>query len=83
MSVGVKTIMKVKVRSKLGDYLDSRGTNKAWLAKQMGLQRSQVQNWTNNDENGLAVIQPSIGYVLKMTKVLDCHIDDLYELVEE
>jgi DNA-binding XRE family transcriptional regulator len=79
MSVGVKT-MKVKVRSKLHSYLETRGTSKAWLGEQIGATRSQVQNWSKNDDNGYAIIQPSIGYVLKMTMVLECDVNDLYEL---
>jgi DNA-binding XRE family transcriptional regulator len=82
MSVGVKT-MKVKVRSKLHNYLESRGTSKSWLGEQIGASRSQVQNWSKNDNEGVAIIQPSIGYVLKMKDVLDCSVDDLYELKEE
>ena len=83
MSVGVKPIMKVKVRSKINDYLNSRGTTKVWLAEQMELKRSQIQNWSANNENGEAKMQPSIGYVLKMAKVLNCKVEDLYEILED
>ena len=82
MSVGVITV-KVKVRSNINTYLNSRGTTKTWLADQMGLKRAQIQNWSTNNENGEAKVQPSIGYVLKMAKVLNCEIEDLYEIIEE
>ena len=83
MSVGVKPIMKVKVRSNINDYLNSRGTTKSWVAEKMGLKRAQIQNWSTNKENGEAKMQPSIGYVLKMAKVLECKVEDLYEMIEE
>jgi hypothetical protein len=82
MSVGVKT-MKTRVRSKIDDYLQSRGTSKAWLSRQIGATPAQVNNWCKNDKNGYAVSQPSVGYVLRMIKVLDCSIYDLWDQIEE
>ena len=81
MSVGVKTL-KVKVHSKIDSYLESRGTTKAWVADRIGATRAQMNNWCKN-ENGYAISQPSVGYVLKMIKVLDCSIDELWELKEK
>ena len=82
MSVGVISL-KVKVRSNINDYLNSRGTTKTWVAEQMGLKRAQIQNWSKNEDTGEAKMQPSIGYVLKMAKVLNCKVEDLYEIIEE
>ena len=82
MSVGVSS-MKVKVRSNINNYLNQRGTTKTWVAEQMGLKRAQIQNWSKNEATGEAKMQPSIGYVLKMAKVLNCKVEDLYEMIEE
>lgn len=81
MSVGVKSV-KINVVSKIEAYLDSRGTTKSWFARQIGATPAQVNNWCKN-ENGSAVSQPSVGYVLKMLNVLDCKVDDLWELKED
>ncbi|MGJ9383254.1 helix-turn-helix transcriptional regulator [Salipaludibacillus sp. CF4.18] len=74
--------MKAKSKSKINEYLDSRGTSKAWLAERIGASRAQVNNWSKN-ENGVVVSQPSVGYVLKMIRVLGCELDDIYEEVND
>ncbi|MGJ9381548.1 helix-turn-helix transcriptional regulator [Salipaludibacillus sp. CF4.18] len=74
--------MKAKSRSKINEYLESRGTTKAWLADRIGASRAQMSNWSKN-ENGVVVSQPSVGYVLKMMRVLDCKLDDIYEEVND
>lgn len=78
MSFGVK-ILKIKVKSKIDSYLQIRGTSKAWLARKIGATPAQINNWCKNDEEGNAVSQPSVGYVLRMLKVLNCDIHDLWE----
>lgn len=83
MAVEVKAIMKVKVHSKIDEYLSSRGTTKAWLARQIKARPPQLNDWCKNDENGYAISQPSVGYVLRMIKALDCSIHDLWEYKEE
>lgn len=81
MYVGVKKV-KFKVRSKIDDYLQSRGTSKAWLARQIEATPAQMNNWCKN-KDGYAVSQPSVSYVLLMVKTLNCDLNDLWELVEE
>lgn len=81
MYVGVDTV-KFKVRSKIDEYLQSRGTTKAWLAKRIGATPAQLNNWCKNDENGYALSQPSVSYVLAMVKALECNLNDLWELVD-
>lgn len=73
--------MRIKVRSKLGDYLYERGIKKNWFAKQIGSDNTQVTRWCQNDNNGMAVSTPSVGYLLRMTRVLGCEVTDIYEEV--
>ena len=82
MPVGVKNL-KVKVRSKIDEYLESRGTAKSWLARKIKATPAQMNNWSKNDDNECAISQPSVGYVMRMLKELDCDINDLWELREE
>ncbi|MFS1518519.1 helix-turn-helix domain-containing protein [Bacillus sp. SCS-151] len=75
--------MKIKVRSKFDEFLDKRGIKKAWLCDQVGCDRSQLSRWCQNDNNGVAISTPSVGYILKINKVLNCNLEDLYELIKE
>lgn len=70
--------MKIKVRSKMGEYLNERGIKKNWLCEQIHCEKSQMTKWCKND-NGEAVSTPSVGYLLRIKKVLNCKIEDLYE----
>lgn len=74
--------MKIKVHSKLGNYLDKRGIKRSWLAEQLGATKTQVTNWCKNVDE-LAFSTPSVGFLLKIEKVLNCSINDLWELKEE
>lgn len=74
--------LKIKVVSKMGEYLDSRGIKQAWLAKEIEADKTQVSNWCRN-EQGVAKSTPSVGYIIKILGVLDCKVDDLWELKEE
>jgi DNA-binding Xre family transcriptional regulator len=70
--------MKIKVRSKLDDYLKERGIKKKWLSEQIQCERSQLTNWCKNNEHG-AISTPSVGYLLRLQKILDCKTEDLFE----
>lgn len=74
--------MKIKVKSKLGDYLSERGIQKKWVAEQIGASQSQLTRWCKN-KNGIATSIPSIAYLIRLIKLLDCKIEELYEEVED
>lgn len=76
--------MKLKVVTKLADYLNSRGIKQSWLAKEIGAEKTQVSNWCKNDKKtGYAKSTPSIGYVILILDVLNCNINDLWEVKGE
>jgi DNA-binding Xre family transcriptional regulator len=72
-------MMKIKVRSKLDSYLKDKGIKKTWLCEQIQCEKSQLSKWCKNDENGIASITPSVGYLLRLQKVLKCKTEDLFE----
>lgn len=74
--------MKAKIRSKFDDYLKERGMTKTFIAKKINATNAMVSRWCQNDENGQAVSTPSTVYMLRIEKLLDCRIGDLYEEVE-
>ncbi|MGG3890353.1 helix-turn-helix domain-containing protein [Metabacillus fastidiosus] len=73
--------MKITLRSKLDDYLDSKGIRKIWLAEQLGVHKSYITKWGKN-ENGIATTLPSVQYLIHMKKILNCNDEDLYEIIE-
>lgn len=76
--------LKIKVVTKLGDYLDSRGIKQSWLAEKVEADKTQVSNWCKNDEKtGYAKSTPSVGYIIKIIDVLECNVNELWELREE
>jgi DNA-binding Xre family transcriptional regulator len=74
--------MKIRVRSKMDEYLNKRGIKKVWLSEQIKCGTSQISRWCKNGENGEAISTPSVGYLLLLQKVLECEIEDLYEIIE-
>lgn len=75
--------MKIKIRSKLDDYLKERGIQKKWLADKVGADYSLLTRWCKNDKEGIAASTPSTGYLLRITTVLNCTIHDLFEEIKE
>lgn len=75
--------MKIRVRSNFGEYLKSRGIKKVWLAEQIGADNSQLNRWCKNDNKGEAFSTPSVGYVLRIKKVLGCQLEDIYEEIPD
>jgi DNA-binding Xre family transcriptional regulator len=71
--------MKIKVRSKLDSYLKQKGIKKTWLSEQIECEKSQLSKWCKNDKDGFATITPSVGYLLRIQRVLHCKTEDIFE----
>lgn len=80
MEVGL--ILKVKVKSHLGEILENKGLRLKWVAEQIGATQAQLTNWCKN-EDGSARSTPSVLYILRLQKLLNISIEDMYEEVEE
>jgi hypothetical protein len=81
MEVG--EILKTKVKSNLGEILESKGLRLKWVAEQIGATPSQLTNWCKNDEvTGYAKSTPSVIYILKLQRVLNVNVELMYEEVE-
>lgn len=75
--------MKIKVKSKFGEYLDERGISQTYIAKKIKVTNAMVNKWCKNDKNGQAVSTPSTGYMLRLENLLNCTVSDLFEEIDE
>lgn len=79
--------MKVRVKSKLEKFLENKEREeniripKSWLARKVGADPSQLHRWSRNDEDGFALSVPNVGYALMLSKILNCNVEDLFEVV--
>ncbi|MCC9021804.1 helix-turn-helix transcriptional regulator [Bacillus nakamurai] len=74
--------MEYRVKSKLDQFLSSRGIEKGWLADQINAERASISRWCKNDSEGFATVLPSTYNLLLMAHILNCKVDDLFELIE-
>lgn len=76
MEVGL--ILKVKVKSHLGEILENKGLRLKWVAEQIGATQAQLTNWCKN-EDGYARSTPSVLYILRLQRLLNVRIEEMYE----
>lgn len=76
MEVGL--ILKTKVKSHLGEVLETKGLRLKWVAEQIGATQAQLTNWCKN-ENGYAKSTPSVVYILKLQKLLNIKVEEMFE----
>lgn len=74
--------MKVKVKSNLGEILESRGLRLKWVAEQIEATQAQLTNWCKN-ENGSAKSTPNVVYILRLQKLLNVKVEEMYEEIKE
>lgn len=79
----VKEKMKAKIRSNLGTVLDSKGLKNKWVAEKIEATESQIANWSKNQKDGQVKSTPHVGYVLKLEKLLDVRVGEMFEIIEE
>lgn len=72
--MGVLSVAKPVVKFKLNEMLEKEGRTKAWLARQIGATKQQMNNWCS-EEGSI----PSIGYILRIMKVTGWRLEDLVE----
>lgn len=74
--------MKKKVKSNLGEILESRGIMKKWIADNTGATQAQVNRWCNN-KDGAAESTPSVYYILLLEKLLNVKVSEMFEVIKE
>lgn len=72
----------MKIRSKLNEVIKAKGYRKGWLANQVGVSATQVSLWCAN-KDGKIKSMPTVLNAMLLMKVLNCELDELFELVEE
>jgi len=63
----------VKLKCKIGYWIELRGYKKSWVAKQIGVSNVVLSRWIND------VSMPSVVKLFELAEFLDVKVDDLYE----
>jgi hypothetical protein len=77
MKVGA--VLKARVKTNLGIILEERGLRLKWVANKIGATQSQLSNWCKNDEDGYAKSTPSVLYILRLQKLLNIKVEEMFE----
>lgn len=72
----------MKIRSKINEVIKDKGYRKGWVADQVGVSATQVSLWCANKE-GKIKSMPTVLNAMLLMKVLDCELEELFELVED
>ena len=65
------------VKNSLKELLDNRGIKQSWLAERCDIHRGTMNNIIMNKYN------TSLEVALKIAKVLNMKVDDIFELIED
>lgn len=60
-----------KIEQRVNEYIEKTGSNKTWVAKQMGLSKQSLYNLFQSST-------PTINNLIKLSIILKCNIEDLY-----
>lgn len=71
--MGGLAVTKLKVRCYIGELLESEGRSQAWLAKQIGATKQQMNAWCQ--PNGPI---PNIGYIMRIQKATGWSLESMF-----
>ncbi len=71
-----------KIKTNLGEIIESKGLRYNWVAEKIGCTKSQITNWSSNDAHGHAKSTPNVKYVLRLEKLLGVSVSEMFEEVE-
>lgn len=71
--MGVVLMSKPKISCLIGDMLEKEGRSQAWLAKQIGATKQQVNNWCSAEGS-----IPSIGYIMRIMKATSWGLEEMF-----
>lgn len=66
----------MKMKSRIGYWIDQRGFKRTFIASQCGVSREQVSKWVNGKA------YPRLDKAFKLAKILNVKVDDLYEEID-
>lgn len=72
----------MKLHSKFDEVVKRKGIKKKFIVDELGISKTTMSLWSN-DANGEAKTSPNVFLVLKVAKLLDCKVEDLFEIKEE
>lgn len=73
----LKGVNEMPVRSLIKIALFKKGMSQLELADRMEVSPQQINNWVSGR------VVPKMDKLLKMSDILECSINDFYELIEE
>lgn len=73
----------MKIRSKLHEVIEQKGFQKKFIATKIGVTPTQIGNWNNDEVTKLIKAVPSVLNAMALAKILECKVEDLFELVED
>ena len=72
----------MKLYSKVDEAIKRKGYLKSFVAKEIGVSNTTMSLWSK-PKGGEAKTAPNVFVVLKLAKLLDCNVEDLFEIREE
>lgn len=60
------------LKSNMNYWIEKRGYQKKWIAKQLGVSQGILSKWINDKS------KPSVDNLFKLARILKCKVDDLY-----
>lgn len=67
----------MKIRSKIGELIDGSPYKREYIRKVFNKSRNTISNWCTGKS------YPSPPEMFELAKLLNCKVDDLYEVEEE
>jgi putative transcriptional regulator len=65
--------MVIKMKSRIGKIIESKGFKKKYVAEKLGITQNQLSNWIKGRS------YPPMDKAFRLAKFLEVKVDDLYE----
>lgn len=72
-----RSVQAMLYKPTIKEFRESKGITQKWLASQIGVSSEHLSKWERQKS------YPTAPFLLKMCKILNCRVEDLYEEIEE
>ncbi|AZJ21530.1 XRE family transcriptional regulator [Bacillus wiedmannii bv. thuringiensis] len=66
--------MEIKLKSKIGDWVEKSGYRKDFIANKLGITVKQLNNYITGTSF------PNVHRLYQLARIFNCRVDDLYEV---